>query len=84
MADDPLVVLTSIRGRYYRSPGWCRHHQDFAWIYGDGSVACFSATRLEEGGWRCDAVRGALRLPRSIVSAIRKHEAATRKEPHSK
>ena len=48
-------------------PGWCREHQDFAWLYDDGSVQCLWATSVETGTSGCDVVAGRLLLPRGVV-----------------
>lgn len=34
--------------QFIRKPGWCNTHQDFAWIYDDGSEQCWFDLVVEE------------------------------------
>jgi hypothetical protein len=37
----------------YAHPAWCEEHDDFAWLYDDGSGSCFYTCIVESGGSDC-------------------------------
>lgn len=42
--------MTRERGE---KPAWCMEHQDFAWLYDDGSGHCFYEQIVEGSGTDC-------------------------------
>lgn len=71
VCDQPPHRLHGPHGNAPRSPTrqpwWCATHDDFAWLYDDGSLGCLGACILEESSADCIGT-----TPPSQVTEVRK------------
>jgi len=53
--SDQIGVINLVHDPASR-PAWCEEHEDFAWMYDDGSGGCFYTCIVETGSSECRLV----------------------------